>query len=797
MLRLGEARHVRQRKRFVEQVNELAADVAALSDSTLRERFRELGPRPSDEELPVAFAIAREVAERTLGQRPYDVQIEAGFVLWRGQIAEMKTGEGKTLTAVAPVACAALAGKGVHVVTVNDYLAERDAEWMRPVYEALGLSVGYLTHDSTPQERRAAYGADVTYVANTQVGFDYLRDNLVHGLVEKVQRGLYFALVDEVDSVLIDEAKTPLIISGRPEATESTYRKFAGLVRGMRGRPAREILRSRGERAYPEDEDYDYEYDLKLKTVAPTETGVRRVEKHLGIENLYAPGNAPLVNHLMQALRAHVLLERDRDYAVIDDQVKIIDEHTGRVLEGRHWTDGLHQAVEAKEGLRPSAHNPTVATITYQNLFRSYERLAGMSGTAATDAAEFEAIYKLRVAEIPTHRPVRRIDQPDLVYRTKQAKWRAVLDEIAERHEKGQPILVGTASLADSELLSRELRRRGIRHNLLNAKPENARREGEIVAEAGRAGAVTIATNMAGRGVDIKLGGSGEAEAERVRELGGLYVIGTERHTSRRIDNQLRGRSGRQGDPGESRFFVSTEDEVLRVWGGEKLGRMLAMLEGMGSGEEVPLESKRVSRQIEQAQQALEHRNFLERKRTLEYDDVLQAQREAIYGWRDRILAGEVAEDDWRRVAEAWLRRAGADGEILEPEQRQALGELIAEAGVSEELPTELEYRDEALERIAAMIERALEAKAKEIGPKVFRRAQRDILLFTLDRNWQAHLDDMEYLREGIHLRGHAQIDPLAAYRKEGFELFDEMLTRVHEEHLALLLHARVERKGE
>src|SRR4051794_28752730 len=680
-LRIGEEKKFKEFQKQVVRINDLEAEMELLEDQEIREEFDKLRERASngeslDDLLYEAFALTREAGKRSLGLRHFDVQLIGGMVLHDGSIAEMKTGEGKTLTATLAVAVNALAGKGIHLVTVNDYLARRDAEWMKPIYDMLGISVGILSSEEhDPAVKRAAYACDVTYGTNSEFGFDYLRDNLAIDLEDKVQRGWSFAIVDEVDNILIDEARTPLIISGQPEQAADLYYKFAKLAPMLE--PGK---KPEGYEAKQKDWEapYDYEPDEKHKTIAITERGVDKAEKFLGIDNMYLAEHGNLVNHLIQALKAESLYKKDVDYAVVDGQVMIIDEFTGRILEGRRWSEGLHQAVEAKEGVAIQEENQTVATITYQNYFRRYGKLSGMTGTALTEATEFMKIYELQVVDIPPTRPWARKDRNDLVYKTKEGKWMAVVRQIQDRHDAGQPVLVGTISVEVSELLSEQLKQTGIRHTVLNAKPEYAEREAEIIAEAGQPGAVTIATNMAGRGVDIKLGGNAEHQThlelvklgvepeteewdeqwdkvfpaierqveedkQTVLDAGGLYILGTERHESRRIDNQLRGRSGRQGDPGESRFFLSAEDDLIRLFAGERIYRILDRLGPVNkeTGEEEPIEAKMLSKQIESAQRRVEEQNFLIRKHTLEYDDVMNEQREVIYGYRNRVLDGE------------------------------------------------------------------------------------------------------------------------------------------------------------
>jgi preprotein translocase subunit SecA len=757
------------------------------------------------------------------------------MVLHDGSIAEMKTGEGKTLTAVLTIFLNTLAGDPVHLVTVNDYLARRDAEWMGPIYEALGVSVGVIQSEQDPLTRRPQYACDVVYGTNSEFGFDYLRDNMSVDLEDTVQRGYHFAIVDEVDNILIDEARTPLIISGAPEQAADLYYTFARLARQLKGEPAKEKLKSLGEERDTTKADYDYEYDEKHKTVAPTEPGVGKAERFLGVDNLYVAEHGTLVNHLVQALKAESLFHRDRDYAVIDGEVKIIDEFTGRILEGRRWSEGLHQAIEAKEGLGIREENQTLATITLQNYFRLYGKLAGMTGTALTEANEFMKIYKMPVVDIPTNRPMIRDDHNDQIYKTKQAKWKSVLGEIEERHERGQPILVGTISVEVSEMLSRELRRMGIDHVVLNAKPEHAQREGEIIAQAGRKGAVTIATNMAGRGVDIMLGGNPEqlarmelkkrglepgsegydealaetlprlreqtqAGGDEVRELGGVFICGTERHESRRIDNQLRGRSGRQGDPGESRFFLSAEDDLVRLFAGDRIYKILDRLGPVDeSGDEYPLEAKMLTRQIENAQKKVEQQNFLIRKRVLEYDDVMNEQRRVIYKYRREILEGrdmsEVVREEIGEVIARLVQEYTAS-EIFEDWDLAGLEAQAAQlwplsASLSEVDPARSD-REELARILTEDALAAYERREQELGAELMRFLERQILLQIIDNRWREHLYEMDYLREGIHLRGFAQIDPLVAYKNEGFEMFRELMNSIWEEFTRVIYHVEV-----
>jgi preprotein translocase subunit SecA len=839
-LRVGEGRKFKDFERRVDVINRFEPEMELLEEGELRERADELRRRARedgetlDELLPEAFALCREAGKRTLGQRHFDVQLIGGMVLHDGSIAEMKTGEGKTLTATLAVFLNTLAGDAVHVVTVNDYLARRDAEWMAPLYNALGVSVGIIQSQMPPDVRRQAYSAGVTYGTNSEFGFDYLRDNMAPNLESTVQPKHKFAIVDEVDNILIDEARTPLIISGRPEQAADTYYTFARLAKQMVGQETKPKLKSLGESRDTSEADHDYEYDEKHKTVAPTEAGVAKAEEFLGVENLYVSEHGTLVNHLIQSLKAESLYKRDTDYAVIDGEVKIIDEFTGRILEGRRWSEGLHQAIEAKEGVRIREENQTLATITLQNYFRLYDKLSGMTGTALTEAQEFMKIYEMPVVDIPTNRDMVRKDENDLIYKTKSGKWKALVNEVAERHEKGQPVLVGTISVEVSEMLSGEFKRRGIDHVVLNAKPEHAEKEGETVAQAGRIGAVTIATNMAGRGVDIKLGGDPEQmariavrktglepgqegfeeavadvlpqleeqtklEGEKVKALGGLYICGTERHESRRIDNQLRGRAGRQGDPGESRFFLSAEDDLIRLFAGERIYKILDRLGPVDEeGEEYPLEAKMLSKQIENAQKKVEQQNFLIRKRVLEYDDVMNEQRRVIYKYRREILEGrdmsDVAGEEIEDVVSALVDEY-TQGDVFEEwdvpglqARMQTLWPLQVDLG---ELDATAD-RDDIRELLIEDSHRAYDHREGELGPDLMRNLERMILLQIIDNRWREHLYEMDYLREGIHLRGFAQIDPLVAYKNEGYTMFQELMQGIWEEFARVIFHLEV-----
>jgi preprotein translocase subunit SecA len=840
-LRAGEGRKFKTYQKRAEAINRYEPEMEALSNEEMREEADSLRERarngePLDDLLPEAFALTREAARRALGQRHYDVQLIGGMVLHDGAIAEMRTGEGKTLTATLPVFLNTLAGDSVHVVTVNDYLARRDAEWMAPIYDALGVRVAAVQDFDDHAARQRKYACDVTYGTNSEFGFDYLRDNMAGALEHCVQPGHHFAIVDEVDNILIDEARTPLIISGAPEQAAQTYYTFARLARQLTGVPAKEKLKSLGETKDTSDVEYDYEYDEKHKTVAPTERGVKNTEQFVGVDNLYLSENGSLVNHLVQALKAESLYKRDKDYAVIDGEVMIIDEFTGRILEGRRWSEGLHQAVEAKEGVAIKEENQTLATITLQNYFRLYDKLSGMTGTALTEATEFMKIYEMPVVEVPTNQPMVRLDQNDQIFKTKDGKWKAVLEEIVGRHEKGQPTLVGTVSVEVSEMISEALKRDGIQHAVLNAKPEHAEREGELIAQAGRKGAVMIATNMAGRGVDIKLGGDPEqlaitelkkqgithesedyeealaqkttelesqckVEADEVRELGGLFICGTERHESRRIDNQLRGRSGRQGDPGESRFFLSAEDDVIRLFAGDRIYKILDRLGPIDEeGTEMPLEAKMLTKTVEGAQKKVEEQNFLIRKRVLEYDDVMNEQRRVVYRYRREILEGRDISENARDELEGVIERLVDEytpGDILEDWD---LGELetqlrqIWPVGVEVgSLAPETVDRENLKDALDDDAMNAYDEREQQLGGELMRYLERSILLQVIDNRWREHLFDMDYLREGIHLRGFAQIDPLVAYKNEGFAMFEELMHSIWDEFSKLVFRAEIQ----
>jgi len=775
VLRFGEGRSMKQRVARVVRINALEPAMQDLSDDAIRERAVDIRARLADgteidEVLDETFALVREASWRSLGMRPYDVQLIGAMVLNEGQIAEMRTGEGKTLAAVPAVVLNALTGHGVHLVTVNDYLASRDASWMRPVYEALGLTVGVIGSMMPEEDRRTAYAADITYGTNSEFGFDYLRDNMAVRLDDCVQRGHTFCVVDEVDSILIDEARTPLIISGVPEAAADTYYRFARIVPTLK-------------------RDTDYEVDEKSKTVAPLETGVEKVERALGIDHLYLDVHGQLVNHFIQALKAQSLFRKDKEYIVRDGEVLIVDEFTGRVLEGRRYSEGLHQAIEAKEGLKIREENQTLATITLQNYFRMYDKLSGMTGTASTEANEFNKIYETEVVSIPTHRPMVRNDENDFIFKTKDSKFRAVIEDIADAHDRGQPVLVGTISVAVSEMLSGMMERRGIPHSVLNAKQHD--QEAEVIARAGERGAVTIATNMAGRGVDIKLG-------DGVEELGGLYVIGTERHESRRIDNQLRGRSGRQGDPGMTRFFLSAEDDLIRIFSGD---RMYKILDRLGPGDDMPIDSKMLTRTVEGAQKKVEEYNFNIRKRVLEYDDVLNKQREVVYAERRQVLEGHDLSDqarDW--IAETLVETVDRfDNDDASPADWDLdglvseLGQLYPVSFAADDIRHDELSREEILDRFEDDAMEQYDKRETELGPELVRDLERWVLLQLVDVDWREHLLNMDYLREGIHLRALGQKDPLSEYRLEGHQMFDEMMDNVTREFVRYMYHVEME----
>jgi len=824
VLRLGEGRILKKLSGISAQVNALEDSFTSLSDAELREETDRFRARLADGEklddlLPEAFASVREASRRTLGQRHFDVQLMGGAALHLGNIAEMKTGEGKTLVATAPAYLNALTGHGVHVVTVNDYLAGYQADLMGRVYRFLGLTTGTILSAMTPAQRREQYAADITYGTNNEFGFDYLRDNMAWSVDDLVQRGHHFAIVDEVDSILIDEARTPLIISGPASGDANRwYGEFAKVVRRLQV-------------------ERDYEVDEKKRTVGVLEPGIARVEDYLGIDNLYESLNTPLIGFLNNAIKAKELFKRDKDYVVMNGEVLIVDEHTGRILPGRRYNEGMHQAIEAKEGVAIKAENQTLATITLQNYFRLYDKLAGMTGTAETEAAEFQGTYKLGVVPIPTNRPMQRIDGKDLVYKAEEGKFDAVVTDIVERHAKGQPVLVGTTSVEKSELLSSKLKKQGVPHEVLNAKQHA--REASIIAQAGRKGAVTVATNMAGRGTDIMLGGNAEfmavaemaergldpaenadeyeaawpdvlekaklavaAEHDEVTELGGLYVLGTERHESRRIDNQLRGRSGRQGDPGESRFYLSMQDDLMRLFNS---GLAESMMTRAGFPEDMPLESKIVTRGIQSAQSQVEARNFEIRKNVLKYDDVMSRQREVIYDQRRRVLEGEDLQEqvahfrndvltDYIGLATAEGRPEDWDLESLWTALRGVYPisitaeEVVEEAGGATRLSPELITRE-----VLSDAEHAYSEREQTLGETNMRQLERRVVLSVLDRKWREHLYEMDYLKEGIGLRAMAQRDPLVEYQREGFQLFTAMTDAIKEESVQYLYNLEVQ----
>jgi preprotein translocase subunit SecA len=827
VLRIGEGKILRRLEGIAKLVNSIEDDFVAMSDEELRAQTADFKQRVENGEsldsiLPEAFATVREAAKRTLGQRHFDVQVMGGAALHLGNIAEMKTGEGKTLVSTLPTYLNALAGNGVHVVTVNDYLAKRDSEWMGRVHHFLGLEVGVILPEMDPAARRTAYAKDITYGTNNEFGFDYLRDNMATDIADCVQREHHFAIVDEVDSILIDEARTPLIISGPAEDSQRWYVEMARLVDRLR----------------PET---DYEVDEKKRTVAILERGIEKVEDHLGIDNLYESANTPLISYLNNALKAKDLFKRDKDYVVINGEVLIVDEHTGRTLHGRRYNEGLHQAIEAKEKVEIKEEYQTLATITLQNYFRMYDKLAGMTGTAMTEAAEFSKIYNVGVVPIPTNMPMVRADQRDLIYRTEDAKFDAVVEDIVGRNKKGQPILVGTTSVEKSERLSAQLKRRGVRHEVLNAKQHQ--REAAIVAEAGRKAAVTVATNMAGRGTDIKLGGDPEfladqylraqgidpvehideyeaaypdtlerfekqvaAEHEEATDLGGLYVLGTERHESRRIDNQLRGRSGRQGDPGESRFYLSLEDDLMRLFKREMVDWAMAR----NDDDSVPLENKVVTRAIASAQGQVEAQNFETRKNILKYDDVMNRQRTVVYDERRRVLEGADLHEQVRDMLDDTIRGyvegATAEGfaedwdldqlftglKTLYPSELTEESVLAEVGGERSGLTAEF-----LVEHLTADAHAAYDKREAELGAEIMRELERRVVLSVLDRKWREHLYEMDYLREGIGLRAMAQRDPLVEYQREGYDMFVTMMESIKEESVGFIFNLEVQLEEE
>ncbi|GAA1637567.1 preprotein translocase subunit SecA [Catellatospora bangladeshensis] len=831
ILRAGEGRMLRRLKAIADAVNSIEENYVDLSDAELRALTDQYRERLADGEtlddlLPEAFATVREAAKRVLHKRHYDVQIMGGAALHFGNIAEMKTGEGKTLVSTLPAYLNALSGNGVHVITVNDYLAQRDAEWMGRVHRFLGLTVGVVLPNRPSDEHRAAYACDITYGTNNEFGFDYLRDNMAWSAGDMVQRGHNFAIVDEVDSILIDEARTPLIISGPAEQSQRWYGEFAAVVARL----------ERGK-----DGSGDYEVDESKRTIAVTERGVSRVEDRLGIDNLYESVNTPLVGYLNNAIKAKELFKRDKDYIVSDGEVLIVDEFTGRILHGRRYNEGMHQAIEAKEGVEIKQENQTLATVTLQNYFRMYEKLSGMTGTAQTEAGEFNKVYNVGVVSIPTHRPMVRQDKSDVIYKTEKAKFQAVVEDIAERHATGQPVLVGTVSVENSEILSQLLRRKGIPHSVLNAKYHA--REAEIVAQAGRKGGVTVATNMAGRGTDILLGGNPEflaaaelrqrglteeehgddyykaldeilpgweeackAEAEEVQAAGGLYVLGTERHESRRIDNQLRGRSGRQGDPGESRFYLSLQDDLMRRF---RSGAVEAVMDRFNIPEDVPIESKMVTRQIRGAQTQIEAQNAEIRKNVLKYDEVMNKQRQVVYAERKRVLDGEDLNEQIEGMIDdvvAAYVTGGTTGTGKEYAEDWDLDQLwtnlkqLYPVGISiEELEKETGAErttfdhDFLVERMKQDAHDAYDRREQQLGSEAMRELERQVLLAVIDRKWREHLYEMDYLQEGVGLRAYAQRDPLVEYQREGFDMFAQMMEGIKEEAVGFLFNLEVQ----
>ena len=847
-------REVKKLEPQVEAVMALEEPYKKLTDQELRAKTQEFKDRYASGEtldalLPEAFAVCREAADRVLGMRPYRVQVVGGIVLHQGRIAEMKTGEGKTLVAILPAYLNALAGRGVHIVTVNDYLAKRDSEWMGKVYRFLGLSVGLIVHDLTAEQRRAAYAADITYGTNNELGFDYLRDNMAIYKQEMVQRGHAFAIVDEVDSILIDEARTPLIISGKGEESSKLYEMADYFVSRLK----KQVFSTTDNKELQDQYDCDYIVDEKDRSVSLTQKGIEKAEQFFNVENLADPENATLSHHINQAMKARGLMKRDIDYVVKDGEVIIVDEFTGRLMYGRRYNEGLHQAIEAKEGVKVASENKTLATITFQNFFRLYDKLSGMTGTALTEEEEFSGIYNLDVVEIPTNKPVIRIDDPDVVYKTEAGKYRAVIAQIKECHAKGQPVLVGTISIEKSELLSQMLKREGIPHNVLNAKHHE--KEAEIVAQAGHLGAVTIATNMAGRGTDIMLGGNAEymaknelrkqglsdeliaesnsfaetedpeilaaraayteaykrfkvetdKQAELVRQAGGLFIIGTERHESRRIDNQLRGRSGRQGDPGETRFYLSVQDDIMRLFGSE---RIMNMMETLGIDEDTPIDAKILSGAIENAQKTVEGRNFQSRKNVLEYDDVMNVQRKIIYEQRRQVLDGEDLQKNIQSMMRFYVDTyvASAFGEQPKLADKQHFFEMMTHFEpiffptgtwlLSDEELAAL-TREQAEEKILSLMQRAYAKREEQFTSPVMREIERVVTLRVVDEFWMDHIDAMDDLRQGIRLRAYAQTDPVIEYKREGFDMFEAMNDAIKEEIVRRVFLVRIKTNEE
>ena len=848
------SKEVKRLMPIVNQIEALSEEYKALSDAELQAKTPEFKERLAkgetlDDILPEAFAALREAADRVLGLRPYRVQLIGGIVLHQGRIAEMKTGEGKTLVATLPAYLNALAGEGVHIVTVNDYLAKRDSEWMGKVYRFMGLSVGLIVHGLTKAERKAAYAADITYGTNNEMGFDYLRDNMAIYDRDLVQRGQSFAIVDEVDSILIDEARTPLIISGKGEESTALYTQVDRFVAGLK---CQRIAETDDKELQDEDSDADYIVEEKGKHVTLTPKGIAKAEAYFHIDNLSDAENTTLNHHINQAIRARGIMKRDVDYVVKDGQVIIVDEFTGRLMFGRRYNEGLHQAIEAKEGVTVANESKTLATITFQNYFRLYNKLSGMTGTAMTEEDEFNSIYNLDIVEIPTNKPVARVDDPDRVYKTEEGKYRAIIAQIEDCHAKGQPVLVGTVSIEKSELLSRMLDKKGIKHSVLNAKQHD--KEAEIIAQAGKLGAVTVATNMAGRGTDIMLGGNAEylakaelrkagysdeviaeatgyadtddeeiiqarllfaqsekkfkeeieSEAEQVRQAGGLFILGTERHESRRIDNQLRGRAGRQGDPGETCFFLSLEDDILRLFGGE---RIQGLMDRMGVDEDTPIDAKMLSGAIENAQKRVESRNFQARKDVLDYDDVMNTQREVIYDQRRKVLSGENLKEYVAGMIRTIISSAvhGAMGEQKHM-SAESWRDATAEFRGVFLLPDELDYTDEELSSLTAdqliekLEERAFDIYDKKetiLGEELMRELERVVLLRVVDEYWMEHIDAMDDLKQGIRLRAYGQEDPVVAYKREGYEMFENMIGAIQAETVRRIYITRVKERVE
>ena len=837
-------REIKKIQPLVDKILGMESEYAALSEEELKGKTAEFKQRYAEGEslddlLPEAFAAIREAAWRVLGMKPYPVQLMGGIVLHQGRIAEMKTGEGKTLVAILPCYLNALTGEGVHVVTVNDYLAKRDSEWMGKVYRYMGLTVGLIIPGMKPAERRVSYAADITYCTNNELGFDYLRDNMAIYKSELVQRGHAFAIVDEVDSILIDEARTPLIISGKGEDSSKLYEMADYFVSTLR----RQVFAKTDEKAVHDDYDCDYFVDEKSRTVSLTASGIAKAEKYFGVENLADAENTTLSHHINQAMKARGLMKRDIDYVVKDGEIIIVDEFTGRLMFGRRYNEGLHQAIEAKEGVKVEGESKTLATITFQNFFRLYDKLSGMTGTALTEEEEFGTIYRLDVVEIPTNKPIARLDHHDVVYKTEAGKFRAIIQRVIECHEKGQPVLVGTVSIEKSEVLSKLLKKAGVPHNVLNAKFHE--QEAKIVAQAGKFGAVTIATNMAGRGTDIVLGGNAEYlakdelrkleyteellaeadsyaetdnaeilavrekyaellkkykeqiadEAEKVRSAGGLVIIGTERHESRRIDNQLRGRSGRQGDPGESRFYLSLQDDLMRLFSSD---RVMGMMDALGLDEDTPIDAKILSNAVENAQKNIESRNFRTRKNVLEYDDVMNIQREVIYAQRKKVLDGESLRENMlsmlRQVVEGAVSTAMAQSGKLDEESfgdilRQFEGVYFAKGALT--MP-EKASAQELTDKIYALAEQTYERREAEFGPDVTRELERVIMLRVVDEYWMENIDAMDDLKQGIGLRAYAQHDPVIAYKEEGYQMFEAMVAAIREETIRRLFTVQI-----